>query len=35
MEQQNPNPLTFRQQGMIAAAMAVAMLTFYTLVGVL
>jgi hypothetical protein len=29
------SPLTFRQQGIIAAAMGVAMLVFYTLVGVL
>jgi hypothetical protein len=29
------SPLTFRQQGIIAAAMGVAMLGFYTLLGVL
>jgi len=32
---QDRSPLTFRQQGIIAAAMGVAMLVFYTLVGVL
>ena len=34
MKQDRP-PLTFRQQGMLAAAMGAAMLVFYTLVGVL
>ena len=34
MKQDRP-PLTFRQQGIIAAAMGVAMLGFYTLLGVL
>ena len=28
-------PLTFRQQGIIAAAMCAAMIGFYTLVGIL
>jgi hypothetical protein len=28
-------PLTFRQQGIIAAAMCLAMIGFYTLLGVL
>ena len=32
---QDPSPLTYRQQGIIAAAMGAAMLVFYTLVGVL
>jgi hypothetical protein len=32
---QDRRPLTFRQQGIIAAAMGVAMLGFYTLLGVL
>jgi len=32
---QDSSPLTFRQQGLIAAAMGAAMLVFYTLVGVL
>ena len=32
---QDQRPLTFRQQGIIAAAMTVAMLGFYTLLGVL
>jgi hypothetical protein len=32
---QDRSPLTFRQQGLIAAAMGAAMLVFYTLVGVL
>ena len=32
---QDRSPLTFRQQGIIAAAMAVTMLGFYTLLGVL
>jgi hypothetical protein len=32
---QDRSPLTFRQQGFIAAAMGAAMLVFYTLVGVL
>jgi hypothetical protein len=34
MNQDRP-PLTFRQQGIIAAAMLAAMIGFYTLVGVL
>ena len=34
MKQDQP-PLTFRQQGIIAAAMGTVMLVFYTLVGVL
>jgi hypothetical protein len=34
MKQDRP-PLTFRQQGILAAAMFVGMLVFYTLVGVL
>ena len=34
MKQDRP-PLTFRQQGIIAATMGVAMLGFYTLLGVL
>ena len=32
---QDRSPLSFRQQGIIAAAMGVAMLGFYTLLGVL
>jgi hypothetical protein len=32
---QDRGPLTFRQQGIIAAAMGAAMLGFYTLLGVL
>ena len=32
---QDRSPLTFRQQGIIAAAMGAAMLVFYTLLGVL
>ncbi len=32
---QDRRPLTFRQQGIIAATMGAAMLVFYTLVGVL
>ena len=32
---QDRSPLTFRQQGIIAAAMGAAMVVFYTLVGVL
>jgi hypothetical protein len=34
MKQDRP-PLTFRKQGIIAAAMLAAMIGFYTLVGVL
>ena len=34
MQQDRP-PLTFRQQGILAAVMGVAMLGFYTLLGVL
>ena len=34
MKQDRP-PLTFRQQGIIAAAMGAAMIGFYTLVGML
>jgi hypothetical protein len=34
MKQDIP-PLTFRQQGIVAAVMGVAMLAFYTLVGIL
>ena len=34
MKEDRP-PLTFRQQGIIAAAMGAAMIGFYTLVGVL
>jgi hypothetical protein len=34
MKQDRP-PLTFRQQGILAAAMLAVMLVFYTLVGVL
>jgi hypothetical protein len=34
MKQDRP-PLTFRQQGILAAAMFAAMLVFYTLVGIL
>jgi len=34
MKQDRP-PLTFRQQGILAAVMGVAMLGFYTLLGVL
>ena len=33
--EQNTTPLTFRQQGVIAAVMGAAMLGFYTLLGVL
>jgi hypothetical protein len=32
---QDHSPLTFRQQGILVAAMGAAMLVFYTLVGVL
>ena len=32
---QDSRPLTFRQQGIIAAAMCAAMIGFYTLVGIL
>ena len=32
---QDPAPLTYRQQGILVAAMTAAMLAFYTLVGVL
>jgi hypothetical protein len=32
---QDRSPLTFRQQGILTAAMGAAMLLFYTLVGVL
>ena len=32
---QDSSPLTFRQQGIIAAAMGAAMIIFYTLLGVL
>jgi hypothetical protein len=35
MKQDRPKPLTFRQQGIIAAAMSAALLAFYTLMGVL
>jgi hypothetical protein len=31
---QDDSPLTFRQQGIIAAAMGAAMIVFYTLLGV-
>ena len=34
MEQDRP-PLTFRQQGIVAAAVGAAMIVFYTLLGVL
>jgi hypothetical protein len=32
---QDRSPLTFRQQGIVAAVMGAAMLAFYTLVGIL
>jgi hypothetical protein len=32
---QDRSPLTFRQQGILAAAMGAAMIGFYTLLGVL
>jgi hypothetical protein len=32
---QDQSPLTFRQQGILVAAMGAAMLVFYALVGVL
>jgi hypothetical protein len=34
MKQEHP-PLTFRQQGIVAAVVGTAMLAFYTLVGIL
>ena len=34
MEQDRP-PLTFRQQGIVAAAMGAVMIVFYTLLGVM
>ena len=34
MKQESP-PLTFRQQGIVAAVVGTAMLVFYTLVGIL
>ena len=34
MKQESP-PLTFRQQGILAAVVGTAMLVFYTLVGIL
>ena len=34
MKEDRP-PLTFRQQGILTAAMGAAMLVFYTLIGVL